>query len=110
MPVSSLAIRSIRVRGKPQTFASAPADIPRGSRNSSRNTSPGCMGLIFFGISYPHLVVVDDLDLCGTFCRPHKAHPELVVDSDRVLSRAIARQGLEAVAWRRSQVAESARG
>jgi len=50
MPVRSLAIRSIRVRGKPQALARAPADIFSGTRNSSRRTSPGCIGLSFFAI------------------------------------------------------------
>src|SRR5215468_9211045 len=55
-------------------------------------------------------MVTHDLDARGTFRRPHKAHSELVVDPDRVLSLAIARQRLEAIAWRRPQVAEIARG
>src|SRR6266849_6220990 len=50
-PIRSLAIRSIRVRGKPQTLARAPADIFSGTRNSSRRTSPGCMGLSFLPIA-----------------------------------------------------------
>jgi len=61
-------------------------------------------------LSGPLLLVVHDLDLRRAFGRPNKAQPELVVDSDRVLSHAIARQRLKAVAWRRSQVAEIARG
>src|SRR5262245_47966267 len=63
MPVCSLTIRSIRVRGKPQTLARTPADILSGTRNSSRRTSPGCMGLSFLVITAPLLVVVHDLDL-----------------------------------------------
>src|SRR6266545_5535314 len=56
------------------------------------------------------LVIVHDLDLRRAFRRPDKAHPELIVDPDRVLPLAIARQRLETVAWRRPQVAEIARG
>src|SRR5262249_8071230 len=41
---------------------------------------------------------------------PNKAHLELVVDPDRVLPFAIARQRLKMVAWRRPQVAEFVRG
>src|SRR5262249_36604980 len=101
MPVCSLAIRSIRVRGKPQALARAPADIFSGTRNSSRKTSPGCMGLSFLAIvTLSLLMVVHDLDLRGAFRCPDKAHPELVVDPDRVLSLAIAGQRLETVAWR----------
>src|SRR6267154_2445269 len=110
MPVCSLAIRSIRVRGKPQALARAPADIFSGTRNSSRRTSPGCMGLSFLAIAASSLGVVHNLDLRRAFRRPKKAHPELVVDPDRVLSLAIARQRLKTVAWRRPQVAEIARG
>jgi hypothetical protein len=55
-------------------------------------------------------VVVHDLDVRRAFRRPNKAHPELVVDPDRVLSLAIARQCLKAVAWRRPEVAEIDRG
>jgi hypothetical protein len=54
-------------------------------------------------------VVVHDLDVRRAFRRPNKAHPELVVDPDRVLPLAIARQPLKTVAWRRPQVAEIAR-
>src|SRR5437667_5736794 len=110
MPVCSLAIRSIRVRGKPQTLASAPADMLRGTRNSSRSTSPGCMGLSFLVIAASSLMVVHDFDLRRAFRRPNEAHPELVVNADRVLPLAIARQRLKAVAGRRPQVAKIARG
>jgi hypothetical protein len=55
-------------------------------------------------------VVVHDLDLRRALRRPNKAHPELVVDPDRVLLLAVARQSLKSVAWRRPQVAEIARG
>src|SRR5579863_1429725 len=63
MPVCSLAIRSIRVRGKPQTLARAPADILSGTRNSSRRTSPGCIGLSFLVIVASLLMVVYEFDL-----------------------------------------------
>jgi hypothetical protein len=53
-------------------------------------------------------VVVHDLDLRRAFRRPDKAHAELVVDPDRVLPFAIARQRLKTVAWRRPQIAEIA--
>ena len=55
-------------------------------------------------------MVVHDLDLRRAFRRPNKAHSELVVDPDRVLPLAIARQRFETVAWRRPQVAEIACG
>src|SRR5215470_9048618 len=55
-------------------------------------------------------MVVHDLDLRRAFGRPNKAYPELVVDADRVLSPAVARERLETVAWRRPQVAEITRG
>jgi hypothetical protein len=55
-------------------------------------------------------VVIYYLDFDRAFRRPNKAHPELVVDPDRVLPLAIARQGLKTIAWRRPQVAKIARG
>jgi hypothetical protein len=55
-------------------------------------------------------VVVHDLDLRRAFRGPNKAYPELVVDPDRVLPLAIARQRLKTVAWRRPQVTEIGRG
>src|SRR5689334_25282868 len=110
MPVCSPAIRSIRVRGKPHTLASAPADILSGTRNSSRRTSPGCIGLSFLVIAASLLMVVHDFDLRRAFRRPNEAHPELVVATDRVLSLAIPRKRFKAIAGRRPQIAEIARG
>ena len=55
-------------------------------------------------------MVVHDFGLRWAFRRPNKAHPELVVDPDRVLSLAVARQRLETVAWRRPQVPEIVSG
>jgi hypothetical protein len=53
---------------------------------------------------------VRDLDLYRAFRRPNEANPELVVDPDRVLSLAIVCKRLKSIAWRRSQIAEIARG
>src|SRR6266545_1157509 len=55
-------------------------------------------------------MIVHDLDLRRAFRGPNEAHAELVVDPDRVLSLAIARQRLKPVARRRPQVAEIASG
>jgi hypothetical protein len=55
-------------------------------------------------------MVIHDLGLGWAFGRPNKAQPELVLDPDRMLPLAIARQRLKTVAWRRPQVAEIARG
>jgi len=68
------------------------------------------MGLSFLAIVSSFLVVVHDLDLRWAFCSLNKAHPELVVDPDRVLPLAIAHQCLKMVAGRRPQVAEITRG
>jgi len=68
------------------------------------------MGLSLLAIVSSFPVVVHDLDAGWAFCSPNKAHPELVVDPDRVLPLAIARQSLKMVAWRCPQVAEIARG
>src|SRR5258705_11825491 len=55
-------------------------------------------------------MIVHDLDLRRAFRGPNEATAELVVDPDRVLSLAIARQRLKPVARRRPQVAEIASG
>src|SRR5215468_2942870 len=44
-------MRSTRVRGTSIFLASAPADSLSGTRNSSRRTSPGCMGASFLIIA-----------------------------------------------------------
>jgi len=55
-------------------------------------------------------MIVHDFDLCRAFRRPDETHSELVVDADRVLSPAIPSQRFEAIAGRRPQIAEIARG
>src|SRR5262245_1673932 len=55
-------------------------------------------------------MVVRDLDVRRAFRRPNKAHPELVVDPDRMLSLAVAHQCLKTVTWRGPQVSELAGG
>jgi hypothetical protein len=67
------------------------------------------MGLSFLAIADP-LVIVHDLDIRRAFNRPKEAHPELVVDPDRVLPLSIARQGLKAITGRRPQIADFNRG
>jgi hypothetical protein len=51
MPVVSSAMCSMRVRGTSIFLASAPADSLSDTRNSSRGTSPGCMGASFLVIA-----------------------------------------------------------
>jgi hypothetical protein len=70
----------------------------------------GMHGLQLLGHRTVLLVVVHDLDLRRAFRGPNKAYPELIVDADRVLPLAIARERLKAVARRRPQIAEIARG
>jgi len=66
--------------------------------------------LSFLTIVASSLVVIHDLNFSWTLYRPNKAHPKLIVDPDRVLPLAIARQRLKMIARRRPQVAEFARG
>lgn len=54
-------------------------------------------------------MVVRDLDVRRAFRRPNKAYPELVIDTDRVLTLAISRKRLKPVARRRPQVGQIAR-
>ena len=54
-------------------------------------------------------MIVDDLDVVGIAVTPTKANPPLVVDPDAVLSFAVASQGLQSIAGRCLQIAETAR-
>lgn len=54
-------------------------------------------------------MVIDDLDLFGAVLAPNKADPPLIVDSDAVLTAAIASQGFESVPRRRAEVREPSR-
>ena len=67
------------------------------------------LGLSFLAIVASLLVIVHDFDFRRTLRCPNKAHPELVIDADRVLPFAIACQRFKPIAWRRPQVAEIAR-
>jgi hypothetical protein len=51
-------------------------------------------------------VVVNDLDLLWASVGPPETDPPLVVDSDAVLTRSIALQLLEPVAWRQTKFFE----
>jgi hypothetical protein len=51
-------------------------------------------------------VVVNDLDLLWASVGPPETDPPLVVDSDAVLTRSIALQLLEPVAWRQAKLFE----
>src|SRR6266853_2651744 len=104
-------MRSMRVRGRSHALASAPADRWSGKRNSSRRTSPGCMGASFFVIlpfhsfgRHPKLVVVGDLDVSWSLLGPDETHSELIVDPERVLSITILAQRLKPISRRRAQV------
>ena len=66
--------------------------------------------LAFWSCRFFLLMVVHDLDLGWAFSRPNKAQPKLVIDPDRVLPLAIARQRLKTISRRRPQVAEFACG
>src|SRR4051812_16942812 len=52
------------------------------------------------------LVVIGDLDLFRSFLSPNEAHPELIVDPDRVLPGPILGQSLKPVSRRRAQVVQ----
>src|ERR1022692_804442 len=103
-------MRSMRVRGRSQALASAPADRLSGNRNSSRRTSPGCMGASFLAIfvipmcGHSKLVVVDDLNVFRSFLGPDEAHPELIIDPDRMLPLSIPAQSLKLISRRRAQI------
>jgi len=54
-------------------------------------------------------MIIYNFSVVRVFAVPAEAYPPLVIDSDAVLSRAIAFQGFQAVAGRQGQVAQFAR-
>jgi hypothetical protein len=80
--------------------------MPIGTRNSSRNSSPGVTGLSRPAVP---LVVVDDLDILCSCVRPAKAQAKLVVHSDAVLTGPISLERFEPVAGRHSKVFKRSR-
>src|SRR5262245_21204398 len=99
-------ISVIRFDGTPSAFASARALISSGTRYSSRSTSPGWVRTRAMINSS---MIIHDRYIFRTFGRPSKAHPPLPVDPDTVLTCAVALQGFELVAGRRSQIGKSRR-
>src|SRR6185312_5193630 len=101
---SPLTIAPTRVAGTRNANASALTERPRGFRNSSSRTSPGCV-VTRLGVPTP-LVIVDDFDIRRALLGPHKADAPLVVDPDRMLSATISAQSFQPVRWRYPQVVE----
>jgi hypothetical protein len=54
-------------------------------------------------------VVIHDFDIFGASVRPTETHPELIIDTDAMLSRAVAFQGFQSISWRHPQIVQSAR-
>lgn len=54
-------------------------------------------------------VVIDDLNIHGTFERPNKANPPLRVDADAVLTFSRAFERFKPVAWRHLQIFQNSR-
>jgi hypothetical protein len=52
-------------------------------------------------------VVIDDRDIGWSPLRPGEADPPLVINPNTPLALSISRQGLEPIAWRRSEIVES---
>ena len=84
-------------RGKdtPRRSAKAVWVIPRGSMNSARSISPGCVGGRSVGSR--RSVVIDDFDFVGISILPSKTNSVLFVDSYAVLPRSIAPKSLETI-------------
>src|SRR6185295_13507328 len=81
--------------------------MPKGLRNSSRRTSPGCtFGSRFFMTSS---VVVDDLHFEGVVLAPFKTDSPAVVDPDAVLPSAVAFQCLQTVPGWNPQIQQALR-
>lgn len=50
------------------------------------------------------LVIVNDLDVCRAFSRPHKTDSKLVIDPNAVLACTISYKRLQSVSWRDSEI------
>ena len=53
-------------------------------------------------------MIVDDVNLFSAALAPYEANPPLIVDSDRVLSLAVALKRFEPIAWRLTQIVQCA--
>jgi hypothetical protein len=95
---SPLTMAPIRVAGTRSASASAWTEIHNGRRNSSANTSPGC---VVTRSGVPTLsVVIDDFDMGWTLLGSMEADAPLVVDADRILALAVACEGFQPIARR----------
>src|SRR4051794_10490383 len=103
---SPFTIAPMRVAGTRNDIASAFTDRPSGTRNSSASTSPGCV-VTRFGVP-EFLMIVDDFDMGRTLLGPIEAYAPLVVDPDRMLTAAVARQRFNPVRGRCPQVVKPA--
>src|ERR1700756_5708487 len=75
--------------------------------SSSFRCSPGCIGVC--AIAFFLLVIVYDLNIYRASgpCRPFKADPPLIVDTDAVLALAVAFQGFKAVAGQSREISNN---
>src|SRR5262245_15300453 len=99
-------ISVMRFAGTPSAFASARAERPRGTRNSSRRTSPGWVRM---RAMLPRSMIVHDLDALRSVRRPAETDAPLPVDPDAELASAVALEGLKLIAGWRAQLIESHR-
>lgn len=91
----------MRLPGTPISSASCRALRPRGSKNSSRSTSPGCVRTR--GILLASSMVINDLNIFGTGLAPAEANSPLVVNPDAPLAFSFAAQPFKTVSWRQTE-------
>jgi hypothetical protein len=87
----SLTISEILVAGTPNSTAKACAVMPKGTRNSSRKTSPGCVlrvSIIKLLISF--FMIIDYFCFMYIIIQPDKANALLVINAYGILSFAPA--------------------
>jgi len=75
----------IRFAGTLMSFANLFWVISNGLRNSSNNMSPGVIGVNFFAMILP-LVIINNFYVEGVFFWPYEAYTPLIVNSDTMLS------------------------
>src|SRR5262245_57975866 len=96
-------ISVMRFAGTLSAFASERAERPRGTRNSSRRTSPGWVRMRAMS---PRSMIVHDLDAFRSVRRPAETDAPLPVDPNTELASAVAFERLELIARWRTQVIE----
>lgn len=102
-------ISPMRCAGTPISLAIRYFVIPSGSRNSSFSNSPGVTGSIvlmdtLLFMASPFSMIITNFDSPWSLIGPHEAYSVLVIYADGMLSRSVAFQLFQSVAWWHPQI------